>query len=104
MKLRFLFALIAVTFLAMPAASAEWFDGDVDKVDMKSGTLTISEVDPITEAAETEEIVIGPATVFSGVKSLKDLRKGDDVTIEAKYDEPTDSWTALSVEMAEAGE
>jgi len=41
--------------------------------------------------------------VFSGVASLKDIHEDDDVTIEARYDEPTDAWKAVSVEVAEAG-
>ena len=84
--------------------SAEWFDGEVGKVDLKAKTVTVSEVDPITDTEEANEIVINEVTTFSGVKSLEELKSGDDVTIEAKYDEPTDSWKAVSVEMAEAGE
>lgn len=82
---------------------AEWFDGEVQKVDVKNMTLTISEIDPITETEEKKEILVDQATVFSGVTSLKDIRKDDDVTIEAEYDEPADAWKALSVEVAEAG-
>ena len=84
-------------------AMAEWFDGEVQKVDFKAQTITISEIDPITETEEKEEILVDQATVFSGVTSLKDIRKNDNVTIEAQYDEPTDVWKALSVEVAEAG-
>lgn len=92
--------------LALPwsVCSAEWFDGEVGKVDLKAKTVTISEVDPITNTEETNEIVVDDATTFSGVKSLGELKPGDEVTIEAKYDEPTDSWKAVSLEMAEAGE
>lgn len=83
--------------------SAEWFDGEVQKVDAKAQTITISEIDPITDTEEKKEILAGEATVFSGVKSLKEIRKDDSVTIEAEYDEPTDAWKALSIEVAEAG-
>jgi hypothetical protein len=84
-------------------ATAEWFDGEVRKIDVKDKTLTISEIDPITDTEEKKEVLIGEATVFSGVKSLEDIRENDDVTIEAQYDEPTDAWKAISVEVAEAG-
>ncbi len=104
MKNKILLGLAALLLLPLNVCSAEWFDGEVGKVDLKARTVTISEVDPITDAEETNEIIIGDATTFSGVKSLEELKSGDDVTIEAKYDEPTDSWQALSVEMAEAGE
>ena len=82
---------------------AEWFDGEVQKIDAKARTITISEIDPITNTEEKEEILVGDGTVFAGVHSLKDIRVNDNVTIEAKYDEPTDAWKALSVEVAEAG-
>ena len=82
---------------------AEWFDGEVQKIDGKANTITLSEIDPITDTEEKKEILIDQATVFSGVTSLKDIRANDNVTIEAQYDEPTDAWKALSVEVAEAG-
>ena len=82
---------------------AEWFDGEVQKIDAKARTITISEIDPITDTEEKKEVLIDQATVFSGVKSLKDIRENDNVTIEAQYDEPSDVWKALSVEVAEAG-
>jgi len=85
------------------ALHAEWIDGEVQKIDRKGKTVTISEIDPITDVEEKKEVLIDEATVFSGVKSLKDIRENDDVTIEARYDEPTDAWKALSIEVAEAG-
>jgi hypothetical protein len=93
----FLTASTSMTLLA------EWFDGDVQKTDIEHNTITITEIDPITEAEETKEILVDSTTVFSGVASLKEIREDDDVTIEAQYDEPTDAWKALSVEVAEAG-
>jgi hypothetical protein len=82
---------------------AEWFDGEVQKIDAKAGTITLSEIDPITNSEEKREILIDKATVFSGVASFKDIRKDDNVTVEAKYDESADVWKAISVEVAEAG-
>ena len=82
---------------------AEWFDGEVQKIDAKARTITISEIDPITDTEEKKEVLVGDTTLFSGVKSLKDIRVDDNVTIEAQYDEPTDAWKAISVEVAEAG-
>jgi len=84
-------------------AMAEWFDGEVQKIDEKTKTITLSDIDPITDVEEKKEILVEDTTVFSGVKSLKDIRKDDNVTIEAQYDEPTDAWKAISVEVAEAG-
>lgn len=84
-------------------AMAEWFDGEVQKIDAKAKTITLSEIDPITDIEEKKEVLVDKATVFSGVASLKDIRENDNVTIEAQYDEPTDAWKALSVEVAEAG-
>ena len=84
-------------------AHAEWFDGEVQKIDAKAKTITISEIDPITDTQETKEVLIDQTTVFSGVTSLKDIRENDNVTIEAQYDESADAWKALSVEVAEAG-
>ena len=88
---------------ACSMAMAEWFDGEVQKTDAKAQTITLSEIDPITDTEEKKEILVDQATVFSGVTSLKDIRENDNVTIEAQYDEPTDAWKALSVEVAEAG-
>lgn len=82
---------------------AEWFDGDVQEVDLKDKTITLSEIDPITDAEEKKEILVGEATVFSGVATLKEIRKNDNVTVEAQYDDEADAWKAVSVEVAEAG-
>jgi len=98
--LAFLFVL---TFSFAMGLRAEWFDGEVQKIDAKAKTITLSEIDPITDTEEKKEVLADDATVFSGVKSLKDIRENDNVTIEAKYDEPTDVWKAISVEVAEAG-
>ena len=96
------FFLILMLSFSLPLR-AEWFDGEVQKVDAKAKTITLSEIDPITDTEEKKEILVDKATVFSGVKALKDIRENDDVTIEALYDEPSDVWKALSVEVAEAG-
>ncbi|HOW58403.1 MAG TPA: hypothetical protein PLO78_01610 [Candidatus Omnitrophota bacterium] len=101
-KILLIFFLVGMSFSA--AAHAEWFDGEVKKVDIKTGMITISEIDPITETEESEEFVVGSETVFSGVKSLEEIHVDDDVSIEAKYDEPSDSWKAVSVEVPEAGD
>ena len=82
---------------------AEWFDGEVQKVDLKARTITISEIDPITDTEEKKEILAEETTLFSGVKSIREVRKDDNVTIEAQYDDTTDAWKAISVEVAEAG-
>jgi hypothetical protein len=104
MKTFKILALILVLSLSFSLPlQAEWFDGEVQKVDAKAGTITISEIDPITDTEEKKEILIDQVTVFSGVASLKDIRENDNVTIEAQYDEPTDAWKALSIEVAEAG-
>lgn len=100
--LSFLFGIIFL-FGPYTATLAEWFDGEVQKVDAKTQTITLSEIDPITDTEEKIEVLVDSGTVFSGVASLKDIRKNDNVTIEAQYDEPTDAWKALSVEVAEAG-
>lgn len=84
-------------------AMAEWFDGEVRKVDAQAGTLTISEIDPITDTEEKEEILVTGETVFEGVGSLKDIRTNDSITVEAQYDESADVWKAVSIEVAEAG-
>lgn len=100
---KFLAIFFILTFLSPVALRAEWFDGEVQKVNAKDKTIIISEIDPITDTEERKEILTDEATVFLGVASLTDIRENDDVTIEAKYDEPTDVWKALSVEVAEAG-
>jgi hypothetical protein len=101
------FRILALLFVLAVSFSvtlrAEWFDGEVQKIDTKAQTITISEIDPITDIEEKKEILVDEATVFSGVASLKDIRENDNVTIEAQYDETTDAWKALSVEVAEAG-
>ena len=103
-KIIFAAAIIAfLSFLSVPAF-AEWFDGEAQTVDLKTQELTVAEVDPITEFEEAEVITIVPATTFAGVAALKDIHAGDEVTVEAKYDEPTDSWRAVSVEVAGAEE
>ncbi|MFA5168146.1 MAG: hypothetical protein WC530_06420 [Candidatus Omnitrophota bacterium] len=100
---KFLALFFVLTFSFSMLLRAEWFDGEVQKIDAKAKTITISEIDPITDTEEKKEILVDETTVFSGVTSLKDIHKNDDVTIEAQYDDPTDVWKALSVEVAEAG-
>ena len=100
---RFLALFLILAFPFSVTLCAEWFDGEVQKIDAQAKTITISEIDPITNTEEKKEILTDKATVFSGVTSLKDIRENDDVTIEALYDEPSDVWKALSVEVAEAG-
>lgn len=95
--------IILFLLFACRMAMAEWFDGEVQKIDAKAKTITISEIDPITDTDEKKEILVQDTTVFSGVKTLKDIRVDDNVTVEAQYDEPTDVWKAISVEVAEAG-
>ena len=105
MKTAGIFLILCLLLLSSPGLlRAEWIDGEVKKVDLKAGTITVGEIDPVTETEETEEIIIDKATVFSGVKSLAEIRAEDDVSIETKYDEPTDSWKAISVEVPEAGD
>ena len=104
MKIRKIGAVFGILALSCSGMlGAEWFDGEVQQVDTKARTITISEIDPITDAEEKEEILVDDATVFSGVSSLKDIRKNDNVTIEAHYDEAADVWKAVSIEIAEAG-
>lgn len=102
------FKILSILFAAIlffpVVLHAEWFDGEVRKVDSKAGTITISEIDPITETEEIEEFVVGNTTIFSGVKSLEEIQAEDDIAIEAQYDEPTDSWKAVSIEIPEAGD
>ena len=102
MTLVYLFVCFFFLLIVCPAY-AEWFDGEVQKIDAKAKTITLSEIDPITNSEEKKEILIDKATVFSGVASFEAIRENDNVTIEARYDEPTDVWKAVSVEVAEAG-
>ncbi len=104
MKSSKLFPLFLAFLCFLPLnLHAEWFDGDVQEVDAKNKTITLSEIDPITDAEEKKEILADDATVFSGVTSLKEIRKNDNVTVEAVYDDEADAWKAVSIEVAEAG-
>ena len=97
--------LSILIFLSGPytATFAEWFDGEVQKIDAKAGTFTLSEIDPITDTEEKVEVLVSEATVFTGLASLREIQANDNVTVEAQYDEPTDAWKAVSVEIAGAG-
>lgn len=104
MKISKLLAILLILAFPLPGVlRGEWFDGEVQKVDAQAQTITVSEIDPITDAEEKKEILIDKKTAFSGVTSFKDIRIDDNVTVEAKYDEPSDVWRAISVEVAEAG-
>ncbi|MBU9888630.1 MAG: hypothetical protein KTQ49_02015 [Candidatus Omnitrophica bacterium] len=104
MRCRIFFTVLALAVLPLSPCFADWFDGEVERTDLEAGTVTVSEIDPITDTEETYEVLTDDATTFSGVNSLAELKSGDDIAIEAQYDEPTDSWKAVSVEMPEAGE
>ncbi|HPW77375.1 MAG TPA: hypothetical protein PLK73_05515 [Candidatus Omnitrophota bacterium] len=90
-------------WVALPPCFSEWFDGEVSKVDTRAQELIITEQDPITEDEEATVISILSTTKFSGVKSLKEIKTGDEVSVEVSYDELSDSWQAISVEVAGAG-
>ena len=101
--LKMLSLVLALTMPFSVGLRAEWFDGEVQNIDTKSRTITISEIDPITETEEKEEVLLDDATVFSGVNSLQEIRKNDNVTIDAQYAESVDVWKAISIEVAAAG-
>lgn len=100
----FFFGLWILILCGTGMIFAEWVDGEVKKIDAKDRTLTIGEIDPITDTEENQEIAIDSTTVFSGVKSLEELQEGDDISAEVQYDAPTDSWKAISIEIPEAGD
>lgn len=87
----------------IPPCFPEWFDGEVSKVDSRAQELIVTELDPITEDEELTVISILSTTKFSGVKSLKEIKTGDEVSVEVSYDELSDSWQAISIEVAGAG-
>ncbi len=89
--------------VTIPPCFPEWFDGEVSKVDARAQELIVTELDPITEDEESTVISILSTTKFSGVKSLKDIKTGDEVSAEVSYDELSDSWQAISIEVAGAG-
>ena len=100
-KIFILFLLLMLPFGAM--LRAEWLDGEVQKIDAKAKTITISEIDPITGVSAnimTGQPIRG-GTAFSDIlmdeAALLRLQKGLPA-IPAAEDEEEDAPTQEDVD------
>lgn len=92
--------MVYVTVLfSLPAASADvvTVKSKITDVNTSSDYLKATHFDPQTETTEEIKVDIEPGTHFEGVEALKDLKVGDEVTIEANYNAFTHEWKALSI-------
>ena len=88
-------ALMTVVF--MPSADARLINGKIVAVDASANTMTLDHLDPVTGAEKQMIFKVQPDAKFSGVKSLADLKAGQQVWVDAKQDEASKSWEAVSV-------
>ncbi len=97
--LRVSLMLGAMVLLSLPAASADvvTVKSKITDVNVSSDYLKATHFDPQTETTEEIKVDIEPGTHFEGVEALKDLKAGDEVTIEANFNAFTHEWKALSI-------
>ena len=69
----------------------------ISEINTESNYLTTFRLDPQTEKTEEIKIDLDEATQFYGVASLRELKKGDAVTIEANYNAFSHEWKALVI-------
>ena len=81
-------------------AFADTVSGKVASVDSAANTLTVSQADPATGAEQQVTVSVKAETAFEGVKSLADLKAGEEVMVEASQDAATGSWNATSVKAS----
>lgn len=83
------------------AAYGELIQGEIVEIDTKGNTLNISRSDPVTGAAEPENIRIQvhTDTKYEGVIGIEELRIGDEVWAEVIRNEEADSWSAKNIKI-----
>lgn len=94
--------LMAVLVLGQGAAMADTIQGKVVEVNASANSITISRSNPATGSEEQINIATKAETAWAGIKSLSELKAGDEVTVEAMQDATSGSWEAESIEKAEA--
>ncbi len=77
---------LAVVICMQPAAFAKVVSGKVDGVDAGANTVSVSTVNPETNAEEKVSVSVKPETVFLGVAALGELSNGQEVSVEATED------------------
>ena len=88
--------------LGQGIAMADMIQGKVVEVNASSNSLTISRSNPATGSEEKLSIAVEAETALAGIKSISELKAGDEVKVMAEKDAASGSWEAESIEKAKA--
>ena len=98
----FLIALIGGMLLFQLNVFADALEGRIVLVNASAQSVSIQRSNPVTGLAETLS-VSAPKAKFKGkVKTLADLRPGDQVKVDARKDEASGNWEAKSIEKSKS--
>ncbi len=83
--LRLLFMMAVIMVLTNVSAFAEIMRGEVTAIDQQDRSITINQLDQsgVGVTRENLELNLRENTQYTGISSLKDLKVGDEVLIEA---------------------
>ncbi|HTL48021.1 MAG TPA: DUF5666 domain-containing protein [Verrucomicrobiae bacterium] len=99
MKMKMLFMLALAALICQGPAFAETIEGTLTNVDKGQNTISVSRVDPKTNAQEVVNLFVTAQTEYKGqASSLADLESGNDVRIEADKTKEGQDWQAKKVE------
>lgn len=85
--------------VGLPSGFAELIDGTIISLNEKAKTLSLQQMDPTTGQARELKITVPEDVEFQGVDSLKDLKTGDRVRVEASQGEKPDALKADAIEL-----
>ena len=100
---RSIYLLIAGFVLSQSAAYAEVIQGMIINVDPASDMISVRQAVPSKHTPQQLEIKVKNDTKTKNVASLKELRVGQEVRVDAKENKQTNLFEAKSIEVTAAG-
>lgn len=93
------FLMLALSVFQNPA-QATMFRGEVEAVREDGSSFSFKRSNPLNlSVAERFDIAVLPDTKFEKISSLKELRPGDEVAVDATQKRENGTWEAASVRI-----